>query len=520
MKRILLINPPYPFEEHPSPPFGLMSLAAYLIEKGYEVKIEDYIIENCSAERFKFIIDEFNPDVIGATAVSMTVKKSLSILKQYRAIAPGILTIIGGPHATFDASGMLNSGDIDFVVRGEGEITFTSLLNAIDEGKPLSAVQGISYMMEGKVHNTPDRELIEDINILPYPARDLVALSKYRAMDLPVNMITSRGCPHSCIFCLGRKMVGSRLRHYEIERVIDEFELLSKMGFSQINISDDLFTSNKKRCIAICDGIISRGIRQAWTAFARVDTISADLLEKLKEAGCTILCFGIESGNQEILDRVKKKITLDKCRAAADLCRNAGIQPLASYILGLPGETEETVRNTMNFAFEINMGFGIHILSPFPGTEVREKAEEYGITILTDDWDLYDANQSVCSTGGISPSRIDRFVQGYYKSLENYMHDASLKKERGEAISGTDEMMLQKAERYNFNMDLIKNKIIENFPYAEVSTGEDLINAFSSYLQGKTGRDSGFVSKEIGRLMDNRCIEIIQKGSKMSMNWV
>ncbi len=520
MKRILLINPPYPFEEHPSPPFGLMSLAAYLIEKGYDVRIEDYIIEPCLQERFRQIIDAFKPDVIGATGVSMTVKKSLSILKDYRTIAPGTVTVMGGPHATFDAEGLLNSGLVDYIIRGEGELTFTALLKALNDGSPLSEVQGISYLIEGKVHNTPDRELIEDINILPYPARDLVALSKYRAMDLPINMITSRGCPHSCIFCLGRKMVGSRMRHFDIERVVDEFEYLSKMGFSQLNISDDLFTSNKKRCMAICDGIISRGIKQTWTAFARVDTISEDLLEKMKDAGCTILCFGIESGNQEILDRIKKKITLDRCRAAADMCRNAGIMPMASYILGLPGETEETVRKTMSFAFEINMGFGIHILSPFLGTEVREKAGEYGITIFTDDWDQYDANRSVCSTAGISPARIDSFVQGYYKSLEEYMDDMRLKKESGETISERDDIMLRKAELYNFNMNLIKKRIIENFPGARTSSREDLIDKFSSYICETTGGDHIKVAREVDRLIEKRCIEIIQKGPEMTIGWV
>ena len=520
IKRILLINPPYPFEEHPSPPFGLMSLAAFLVEKGYEVRIEDYIIEQCSIERYKFIINEFKPDVIGATAVSMTVKKSLSIIKEYKMIAPGIMTVMGGAHVTFDASSILNSGGVDFIVRGEGEITFTELLKTISEGKSIADVNGISYIDRGIVHHTQDRELIEDINILPYPAGNLVALSKYKAMDLPINMITSRGCPHSCIFCLGRKMVGKRLRYYDTKRVVDEFETLSRLGFSQINISDDLFTSNKKRCIAICDGIISRGINQAWSAFARVDTISQDLLSKLKEAGCVTLCFGIESGNQEILNMVKKKTTLEKCRTAADLCTKAGITPLASYILGLPGETEETVMNTFRFARDINMEFGMHILAPFPGTEVREKSGEYGITILTDDWDLYDANRSVCSTNGISPDRIDRIVNGFYESLENYMDEIALKKNRGKTISEKDESMLKKVELYKFNMELIENKIIENFPAAGWTDHEDLIKGFSSYLQRKTGRDSGFITKEISRLMGKGCLKIIQKNSSPAIGWV
>jgi radical SAM superfamily enzyme YgiQ (UPF0313 family) len=520
MKKILLINPPYPFEEHPSAPFGLMSLAAYLIEKGYEVRIEDYIIEQNSIERYRSVIEEFNPDVIGATAVSMTVKKSLSILREYRLLTPGVITVMGGAHATFDSEGVLNSGIVDFIVRGEGEITFTELLNAVSEKRDTSAVNGISYIVDNIIHHTPDRELIEDINILPYPARNLIALSKYKAMDLPVNMITARGCPHSCIFCLGRKMVGSRLRYYSIERVVDEFELLSKMGFSQINIADDLFTSNKKRCIKICEGIISRGIKQLWSAFARVDTISEDLLHKLKESGCTTLCFGIESGNQEILDRVKKKTNLKKCRIAAELCRNAGITPMASYILGLPGETEETVMKTLRFAGELNMDFGIHILSPFPGTEIREKAEEYGITILTDDWDLYDANQSVCSTGGITPERVDAIVHGFYRSLENYMDETALKKNRGESISLRDDSMLRHVELYKFNMELIEKRLIENFNIIRSTDIEEIKKDLSLYLEEKTGRSYSFIKDEIQRMISKKCIEITFKNSLPGISWV
>ncbi len=520
MKRILLINPPYPFEEHPSAPFGLMSLAAYLIEKGYTVRIEDYIIEQNSIERYRTIVNEFNPDVIGATAVSMTVKKSLAILRDYRSIAPGVITVMGGAHATFDSEGILNSGIIDFIIRGEGEITFTELLDTLSKNENTAAVDGISYIKDNIIHHNPDRELIEDINILPYPARNLITLSKYKAMDLPVNMITARGCPHSCIFCLGRKMVGSRLRYFDIERVVDEFELLSKMGFSQINIADDLFTSNKKRCIAICEGIISRGIKQLWSAFARVDTISQDLLYKLKESGCTTLCFGIESGNQEILDRVKKKTNLEKCRAAAEICRNAGITPLASYILGLPGETEETVMNTLRFAQKLNMDFGIHILSPFPGTEIREKAEEYGLTILTDDWDQYDANRSVCSTEGILPERVDEIVHGFYKSLENYMEEAALKKNKGEKISEKDESMLRKMELYKFNMELIEKRLIENYTDTTSIKSEEVLNNLYLYLEKKTGRSYNFISDEIQKMISKGCLEIIWKNSLPEISWV
>jgi len=526
MKKVLLLNPPYPAEEHPSPSYGLMALAAYIISKGYDVKIEDYIIENCSMDRFQSVIDQYKPDVVGATAVSMTVNKSLSILRDYKSLSPNIITVIGGPHATFDSIGMLNSGVVDFVVRGEGEITFSELLDTLSNGGDISSVNGISYKLNGKIFHTPDRDLIQDINILPFPARHLVALSKYKAMDFPINMATSRGCPHSCIFCLGRKMVGQRLRYFHVDRVVDEFEMLSKMGFSQINISDDLFTSNKKRCMEICNGIVSRGIKQRWSAFARIDTVSEDLLQKLKEAGCADLCFGIESGDQNILNRVKKRITLSKCQAVADMCKRAGITPLASFILGLPGETEETLMNTLRFARNLNMDLGIHILAPFPGTEIREKAKEYGLHIFTDDWDLYDANRSVSSTGGVSPEKIDKVVNDFYDSLNNYMKSLASKKKSGEKLSENDETMLRKSEIYNFYMDLIKRKLIEDFNTASgldgkvFLDGEVFIEELSAHIHKKLGNDTNFISTMLSNLVDKGCIEIVKNNNSMAANWV
>ena len=208
MTRLLLINPPYPFEECPAPPFGLMSLAAYLIREGFDVRIEDYIVEPYSAERVRQVLSEFRPHIAGSTAVTMNVKKALAILEDFRAVNPELVTLIGGPHATFDAEGMLSHSHIDYVIRGEGEITTAELLTAIESGRSAESIKGISYRKNGRVIHNDNRPFIENINTLPYPARDLVKISKYRALNFPVNMMTSRGCPHSCIFCVGHRMVG------------------------------------------------------------------------------------------------------------------------------------------------------------------------------------------------------------------------------------------------------------------------------------------------------------------------
>jgi len=319
---------------------------------------------------------------------------------------------------------------------------------------------------------------------------------------------------------VGRRMVGSKVRYYDVNRVVDEFELLSKMGFHQINVVDDLFTANKKRCLAICDEIINRGIKHVWGAFARVDTVSEDLLAKLREANCTTLCFGIESGNQEILDRVKKKTTLEKCRKAAEMCKAANIDPMTSYILGLPGETAETVEKTLEFAKQLSQNYGFHILAPFPGTEVREKAAEYGMKVLSDDWDLYDANQSVCHAGGISPEEIDRIVSEFNSSIHRYVENIAPRKARGEVLSEKDDQILKSIDTFVFNRDIILKELVEAYPGVKNGASRDeVMKDFTAYLNEKTGKPADFVQGELRRLVSLKCIDVESMPAGSTVKW-
>jgi anaerobic magnesium-protoporphyrin IX monomethyl ester cyclase len=519
--RVLLINPPYPFEESPTPPFGLISLAAYLLEQGVEVRIEDYIVQPYGRERIRAVLEEYRPRVVGSTAVTMNVKAALRILGEYKEENPELVTVIGGPHVSFDADNiLLRNRQVDYIVRGEGEITFTELLGRLNEGKAADGVAGISYRANGGVTHAPDRPLIPDINILPQPARHLVSLSKYRALGFPINMVTSRGCPNKCIFCVGSRMVGRKVRHFDVERVVDEFETLSKMKFFQINVVDDLFTTNKKRCMAICDEIIRRGIKHRWVAFARVDTVSRDLLVRMKEAGCTTLCFGVESGNQEILDAVKKNITLEKAREAVALCNEVGMEPMTSYILGLPGDSYETVKRTMQFARNLSPMYGFHILAPFPGTEVREKANEYGITILTDDWDLYDANQSVSGTGLIPPEEIDRLVREFNSGINRYVTSLGQKKQRGETLPEKDENIIRGIVSFDFTQKLLLGEFVERYPgMRNGAAGDGLTRDFVRYLQAGLDFPPDQVSHEVDRLFNLGCLTIEEAGGRCTVIW-
>ncbi|MDY7033710.1 MAG: radical SAM protein [Thermodesulfobacteriota bacterium] len=519
--KLLLLNPAYPFEELPTPPFGLISLAAYLLERGVQVRIEDYIVTPYSRKRVEKILSEYAPDVVGATAVTMNVNTALTLLKEYKEENPDIFTIMGGPHVTFDAQSILDKNDqVDCIVRGEGEITTVELLESINSLSSLSRVQGISYRTNGRIFHNQDRTLIDDINILPFPARHLVPLNRYKALTFPLNMTTARGCPYNCIFCAGRKMMGRKVRYFDVKRVVDEFEMLSKMGFRQINVVDDLFTSNEKRCIAICDEIIERGISHPWNAFARVNTVSKRLLEKMKQAGCTTLCFGVESGNQEILNTIKKKITTEQVTKAVRLCNEVGMDSIGSYILGLPGESPETVKESFAFASGLNHSYGFHILSPFPGTEIRERHEEYGIKILTDDWDKYDANHAVSETSYLSHKEIDRIVNTFNADIEETISLIEKDREENKQLSKKYMDHFESRDNLLFSKELITSELVEEYPGLDGGAGVgETIDDFVTFIETHTNFTRDSIQRRLDRLFSLGCLKVEKSKNGMDVKW-
>jgi anaerobic magnesium-protoporphyrin IX monomethyl ester cyclase len=208
------------------------------------------------------------------------------------------------------------------------------------------------------------------------------------------------------------------------------------LGFPQINIADDLFTANKRHCFDVCDEIIRRNLDLKWSSFARVDTVSVDVLKRMKEAGCTAVSFGVETGNPEILKTIKKGITIDQVVAAVEMCNEANIIPTVSFILGLPGETPETMDETIAFGEKLkNMGVlhGFHLLAPFPGTKIREESETLGIKILTDDWSQYHANRAIVETPTVSREMFDEFIIGWEKIYDEHLEEIGRRMKTGEA---------------------------------------------------------------------------------------
>ncbi len=463
--RVLLINPFYPISETPSPPLGLAYLASALTAAGVEVKILDLVVFPYSRSMLQRLIEEFNPQVAGITAVTMTFDNAIGVIKDIERIDPDILTVMGGPHVSFCARETLQAyPELDAIVLGEGERTIVELVRAVNNGHAWTAVNGIAYRKGTEICLTARREPVKNLDDLPVPDRSLLPLGRYRALGMPISLTTSRGCPFKCIFCVGRKMVGARVRYRSAVKIVDEFEYLSSLNFHQINIADDLFTADKNHCIAVCDEIMKRNLRLKWTSFARVDTVSDAVLVKMKAAGCSAVSFGIESANPQILKTIKKGITLKQVEDAVTMCKRAAITPFASFILGLPGETPETIKETMEFGErlkKLGLSYGFHLLAPFPGTEVREHSDRYGIKILTDDWSEYHANRAIVETPAVDHKTLDDIVIHWEQEYNNYLADIKTRMATKDATA-EEIWELENLERIVLLYDLMMKSAIEH----------------------------------------------------------
>ena len=420
----------------------------------------------------------------------MSVDHALAVLDQVKSLDPSITTVLGGPHATFCATDILQSApQVDVVACGEGDRTLVALAQTIENRGSLMMVPGIAFR-EGRTITTTALPPLADLNELALPARHLIPLGRYRALGMPVSMTTSRGCPFKCIFCVGRKMVGARVRYRDPIRVVDEMESLSTLGFHQINLADDLFTANVDHCLAVCNEILDRGLKIAWTSFARVDTVPRQVLEKMHQAGCTTISFGVESGSPEMLKRIKKGITVDQVVQAVTRCRDCGIDPHASFILGLPGETPATLAQTLAFgerlkAMGVNHGF--HILAPFPGTDVRECIDEYDLQILSDDWRQYHANRAIIRTAGVEPETMDAIVIDGERQFDQWLGDIGHLREEGRATEA-ELWPLVRLEHTVVIYDMMMKRLVEEkgtWPAEKSDEGE--VHALGKLIRRVSG---------------------------------
>lgn len=384
------------------PHIGLAYLKASLQKNGiYDIAIIDAPVEKLTHKKFKERIIELKPDIVGLTATTPQINDASIAAHAIKQVDKDIATIIGGVHVNNLPKETLQEFPyFDFSVYGEGEKTICELIDKIKSGNnDFLSVKGLAYKINNKVKVNPPRGVIENVDELPFPDFEGFPLDKYTPfhsvkkgiVELP--LMTARGCPYKCIFCC--RPTGNKPRLRSVESVIMEIERdIEKFNARRIVFLDDTFILSKERILNICNEMIERGISKSvtWITETRVDSVDKEILQKMKEAGCRLIMYGIESGNQKCLNNLKKGTTLEQARTAVKLTKEAKIEVDTNFILGCPNETYETILDTIDFALELDPDYaGFSIMTPFPGTEVRKiiGQNKGKFRLLTSDWKKY-----------------------------------------------------------------------------------------------------------------------------------
>ncbi len=404
--RVVLINPPITSRERygrdmrdigaQEMPMGLCSLAAVAEQRGDAVCIIDAEAWGLDNRAIVERVLGFRADVCGVTSTTVTFPRAASVAAAVKAARPDLPMLIGGCHATADPEGTVRHECFDYAVLWEGEHTFLELTAALAEGRDPSDIPNLAYMRDGEVRINPRRPYIENLDGLPLPSYHLLerparyrpSLGGYRYEPV-VSVITSRGCPFRCIYC-DRSVFGHRYRATSagyVEEVVGY--AVRALGAREIAFLDDTFTVDNARTFELAERLRRRRPRVAWTCMTRVDLVSKEMLRAMKASGCWQIAIGVESGNQEVLDALNKRITLAQVRDAARWATEAGIALKGYFMIGCPKETQETIADTIRFARSIPLTDAVMMLAtPIPKTEFRCIAPQHG-QILDVGWDKF-----------------------------------------------------------------------------------------------------------------------------------
>lgn len=389
MERIFLVSPPLEVkvQEHiknNSYGLGLGYLHAVIEKAGYSIMTECYNNhDNVYAE--KVFVEEFNrldPDCLLVQMFTMNRVSCYRIIQIAREIKPGVKIVVGGVHATIMFEQLLQNFDIDCIVIGEGELTIVELLNSFKEGHDIANVKGIAFKKGGKVVITPERELLVDLDSLPFPKHELF-ITADRDMAC---ILTSRGCPFKCTFCCLHSISKRKYRVRSVDNIVSEIEYIRKTfkNIRHIQIPDDTFTLNQQRAIDFCNEIIGRNIKMKFSCVARIKPASKELFDLMEKAGFESIGFGLETGSEKLLKDIHKNITPEDVLRTFEMLRDSKINVTTFLIVGFPGETSETVNETISLVKRLQKikyyeFKGVAKLWVYPNTEVFQMMKKAGM---------------------------------------------------------------------------------------------------------------------------------------------
>ena len=398
--RILLINPA------PSgtlkatgvlfPPLGLLYVAAFAEREGHQVVVRDLAVRRRGEE-----IDFKKYDIVGISTDTTRHRQALQLAK--KAKANGCTVVMGGPHPGYVDGKILSTQRVDFIVHGEGEITFSELAAVLEKkNSPFDSIQGISFLSHGKLVRTPPRPFIDNLDSLPLPARHLIHIDDYqrtRIGDRPITpLITSRGCPYQCVFCASSHFWGTKVRVRSVASVLKELEeIYHRYHFHAVAFMDDTFNIFPKRVIEICHGIIEKKLDLWWWCLSRIDLLlrNEEVVKEMVKSGAKSVFIGVESSNPRTLEQLKKGIDVEETVRTVEMLKRNNLEIHASYILGGLDDTVKTIHDTIRFAKQLDTNVAqFSILTPYPGTAIYEQVKDR-IFKWRSPWSFFDMQHLV-----------------------------------------------------------------------------------------------------------------------------
>ena len=435
MTKITFVNPPYEriapgygFVRHitnRSPSLGLLHLAAQVRLNGYQPSIIESDIEDLDSQQVAQRIIADKPSYVGITLFTVGVWQAAHIARLVKSRLPNTTIIVGGPHiSSMGKETMRRFDEFDLAVINEGETVLTKLLPVLDAGKKPYLINGIIYRLGDQLIETPKASTVNQLDELPLPAWDL--LPNFPDAYLPAiydypqgpvaTIAASRGCPFLCKFC-DTSTFGARVRAYSPESVFNMMKHLNqRYGIKHIMFVDDLFLASRVRTEKLCDLILQENLNMTWSCTARVDTVKPRVLERMKKAGCWEISFGLETGSNELLQKMEKAARVEVSEQAINWTHQAGIRSKGLFMLGYPGESLETIKKTKNFVRSIPMTtMNLTKFTPYPGSPIYK--ELYGTNIVDDHWKRMNGMNFVWAPDGLTVEQLDR---EYQKILINF----------------------------------------------------------------------------------------------------
>lgn len=433
MSDILFVNPPTPspaehiFYGSMSPPLGIGYLAASLREAGFSAAAIDLSLSHDPMGDLRFNLQKESPAIVGFYTLTQNYYTTEALLRETRAILPEAITWVGGPHVSFEVEAALGSGfDIIFLFEAEHTAIEVAQSQFKNEGK-LEKIKGIAFLHDNKVIRTPPRPREKQLDRFPFPARDLFSMHLY---PRPGTIMTSRGCPNKCIFCCSSTFEGD-YRVRSPGNVIREIqEMHETWGINDFYFIDNVFTANPSRAKKIAGMIRALDLPIGWYCVSRVDLVTPGLMKALAEAGCYRIELGVESGNLQVIEALRKKITLDQVHSACDIILSFGMQPMFTFQVGHPNDTPETVEATLSLAASLRergAGTYLSVTTPYPGTPLFINRDDFGINIETWKWDEFRTSNPVHSTRYLTRNDLRHAIYGDAVSMQQAIREGKIK---------------------------------------------------------------------------------------------